>query len=174
MSTTSWLLALPDELLLKIFSHVDQGGYATLCCVSQFLHHIAEPLLYKNVTLVDGRGKPFMQAIEQTPHLATYIEEVAVRYATIEASGCAVAPLLQKCQNLRELQIQSGYWHWNDSEGEDPALYDVESGVEWDDEQQKLCELFHKNSLLTEKDLRILPAFTKCKYDHQLRHTYDS
>lgn len=156
MSKMSSQTVLPNELLLEIFSYVDQRGYATLCLVSRLLHHIAEPCLYKSVRLIDGRGKPFMSTIKQRPDLAPYIENVTVHYTTEEASGCAIAPLLATFHNLREFHLQSGYWHWNEED------LDI-SGVAWDDEQTRLCEFFEKNSLLTADELRILPAFTTCK-----------
>ena len=136
---------------MKICSHLDQRGLSTICHVSRLLHDIAEPFLYRNVRIVDGRGKSFMEATKHRPQLASYIETVTVHYENTDDSGCALAPSLETCHNLQEFHLKSGFWHWNDGD------------VEWEDEQQRLCQMFKKNSLLTE-ECRILPRLEACKY----------
>lgn len=170
MPTTSILLNLPYELLEKICSYADQHSCVTLCCISRLLHDFAEPWLYKNVTIVDGRAKPFMLAIKKRPYLLPYIESVSVHYIESEESGCALAPLLETFPNLREFHLKSGFWHWSDSDGYDEE-YDKDSGVEWQDEQRKLCQFFEKNSLLAANEDRILLKFESCE-DFRLLHSF--
>lgn len=74
---------IPSELLCDVFSHLGQKDLANLCFVCRRLRLVAEPFLYRQVSLNTIRipvFESFEQSIRFRPELLTYVKSLTLRW----------------------------------------------------------------------------------------------
>lgn len=161
----SGILALPVELLERIVSFTDsQKTLASLNRTSKLLQELTETYLYTSVVLKYGAPLYFAAAVSKCTRRKPFVKEVYVNCSLRNdddegGSACTYTPLFAEFPNLETLSLYSGYWHWDDTESDDPDR------VLWQTDQDRLTALFEKAGLSKPLDERIWTKLRSCTLD---------
>lgn len=160
------LLALPDELLLQILSHLLSPDVAACTRVCQRLFRPADRLLYRRgVHLKNNHDAAFALAIARQPERAPLVQQLTVHHhgedahdktahAQYESFPEELAPTLEKLLNLRALAVK----------GTQPCAHSTlaeELGWPEDEAQTQAWPILFRKC--AEPGSRILPLLTTCK-----------
>ena len=141
MAQHSLLLALPDELLLCVLSHLsdDRGSLSAFACACQRLQDLAEPFLYASNLITRGsQVQGLSHALTARKERVRLVQSLDLRCRYRYTAGMSVImTILPALVNLKELTIESP---WCNQSAASPDA--------WDDEIESYARIFRDASLL--------------------------
>ena len=135
------LLALPDELLLCVLSHLsnERRFLSAVASACRKLQDLAEPFIYESILVVNGSQLPRLSyALTARKERVRFINSLDLRCRyTLTAGMSSIDTLLPVLVNLKELTIESPWCN-----------HSAISPDAWDDEVRSYTRTFRDASLL--------------------------
>ena len=141
MAQPSLLLALPDELVLCVLSHLsdDRDSLSAIACACRRLQDLAEPFVYaSNLITAGSQVQGLSHALTARKERVRLVQSLDLRCRFRYTAGMSIImTILPALVNLKELTIESPWCN-----------HSAASPDAWDDEIESYARIFRDASPL--------------------------